>query len=62
VEVRALDTPFVGAKVFIPMAVAGILAAVVIGITKTEWYWAILLTGLCFVAVFGAVVWWEKRA
>ena len=56
------DRPFFGAKVFIPTAVAAVLAGVLIGVVRPAWYWAIALVVLCVVVVFGAIIWWESRA
>lgn len=46
---------------FIPMAVAGALAGVLIGVLQPAWYWAIALAALCVMVVFGAIIWWESR-
>jgi len=48
--------------VFIPMAIASVLAGVLIGVLRPAWYWAIALAVLCVLAVFGAIIWWESRA
>lgn len=47
---------------FVPMAAAAVLAGLVIGILSPAWFWAIPVAVLCFVAVIGAVIWWEGRA
>jgi hypothetical protein len=56
------DRPFFGAKVFIPAAVAAILAGVMIGVLRPPWYWAIALAVASVVVVFGAIIWRESRA
>jgi hypothetical protein len=48
--------------VLIPMAFAGILAGLVIGLFRLEWCWAIPVAGFCLVAVFAAMIWWEGRS
>jgi hypothetical protein len=57
----AFDSPFFGAKLFIPVAVACVLACLLIGIIQPAWYWAIPIDLLSLVVVFGAVIWRDSR-
>lgn len=47
----AFDRPFFGAHVLMPVAVAGVLAGVVVGVLRLAWYWAILIGVLSLVMV-----------
>lgn len=58
---RVFDSPFFGARVFIPMAAAGVLAGLLNGLLRPAWYWAIAIAVLCVVGVFGPIIWWESR-
>jgi hypothetical protein len=48
--------------VFIPTAIACVLAGLVLVMLRPAWYWAFPMIAVSFLAVFAVIIWWEGRA
>jgi len=55
------DRPFFGARVLIPMSIAGVLAALAIGMWRLPWYWGVLALIVSNAVVLSATICLERR-